>query len=243
MILHFLGAGGAFARTHTNAWFEQERPDGRRDLYLLDLSMLHAQAAEELVREDTGEIRILLTHMHDDHCSGIGVFAEWCWFLRKRVVNIAVHAALEQDVRDYMRIIGVTEEMYRLIVLPEQEEMAGIPLTAIPTRHTPALEGKCFGFCLETAGGRVVYTGDTATLEPFLPYLSDGAELYTEISYHHGLVHLLWEEQKKLLLPLAKKCSVFLMHMDDEAALRRETEGSGIRLVTDVQEQENAGAV
>ena len=232
MKLHFLGTGGAFARTHTNAWFEEPREDGRRDLYLLDLSMLHVQAAETLVREETGEIYVLLTHMHDDHCSGIGLFIEWCLLLKGRIVNILVQEALAQDIRDYLRIIGVPEEMYRLITFSAQMEMAGVTVTAIPTRHTPALAGKCFGFCLETGGQRVVFTGDTATLEPFIPWLTEGAELYTEMAYHHGNVHLRWEEQKTLLLPLAKKCSVFLMHMDDEEALRRETEGTGIRLVT-----------
>ena len=270
MKLRFLGTGGAFSDTHTNAWFYLPADDKRaeplftvndselseaasadnvgilpekqagsapspqavsadtagaapdRDLYFLDLSMLNIFKARALVTEKVRDIYVLLTHMHDDHCSGIGLFSEWLYYKEDRCLNIIADETLHADIREYMRIIGVLPAMFRL------DSKNEVVKKIIPTKHTESLEGKCFGYLLEIQGTSVVYTGDTAALDSFLPYLEPGTELYTEMSCHGGKVHLLWSEQKELLLELCRTCDICFMHMDDPGSLQKEIAGSRI---------------
>ena len=86
--------------------------------------------------------------------------------------------------------------------------------------HAPSLEGRCFGFRLRISGTDVLYTGDTAELEPFLPYLHSGAYLYTEAACFDSGVHLYIDR----VLPELKRLTeagvhVCLMHLDDEAKM------------------------
>ena len=230
MLLHFLGNGSAFTSSHTNAFF-YDRKEKTRDLYFLDLSMLNIRKAWSLVTDDVDQVYVLLTHMHDDHCSGIGIMAEWLYLLHNKKLYIVADRALYKDITVYMKVIGVREEMYQ-IILPEgmDAEMKAVVRQIIPTVHTPLLDKKCFGFHLSIQGTRVIFTGDTATLETFLPYITDGCELYSEISYYHGGVHLFWQEQKQLLLTLSKTCSVFLMHLDAPEQMKKEVYGTNIQL-------------
>ena len=65
-------------------------------------------------------------------------------------------------------------------------------------------------------GEDVLYTGDTCTLEPFLPYLRKGFLLYVDTSVHYGMVHLKLDCALPELIKLTKQgVKVYLMHLDD----------------------------
>ena len=76
-----------------------------------------------------------------------------------------------------------------------------------------------------------VYTGDTAELEPFEPYLESGSVLYTELSLYKTAVHLYYKD----ILPELKKYAengieVYIMHLDDEKEMQKLISGTGIEL-------------
>ena len=128
----------------------------------------------------------------------------------------------------------------------------------IPTTHTPELEGRCFGFNLNLGGRTVVYTGDTNTLLPFLPYIdtqaaaassaaassaaassatfssvspASGIELYTEISTSESPVHLYIGRELDTLKGLTEEgVAVYLMHLDNEDSVKAEIQGTALKL-------------
>lgn len=74
---------------------------------------------------------------------------------------------------------------------------------------------------MKVDGQNVIYTGDTASITPFLPYIDNNTVLYTEISAYDSGVHLYMYN----VLPKLKELSengnkIYLMHVDDENAVR-----------------------
>ncbi len=243
MLIKFLGCHSAFGRTHNNAYFR-----AGDDLVLIDLSMLHFNDVRDLIESENAPcgntVYIFLTHMHDDHFSGIPMFIHWCVYYANKRVVIITGDTLYDDVMTEFRIKGVKEGQFSLYTyapgsnMPVRVEgetghevkIADILSDIIPTTHTPTLEDKCFGFRLYAGDDPFVYTGDTATLEPFIMALKSGDELYCEMAVHYGEVHLLWEEQKDTLFKLSLDHKIYLMHMDDEEALSKLIEGTSINL-------------
>lgn len=77
----------------------------------------------------------------------------------------------------------------------------------------------------------MVYTGDTRTLEPFLPYLHPGSFLYTELAAIQSGVHLYVQDTLPRLKALSEQgVFVFLMHLDCEEEISRQIQGTAIQL-------------
>lgn len=246
MELNFLGNGSAFSKTHTNAYFYD-----KSNLFIIDLSMLNIEKAKTLVTNDTDNIFILLTHLHSDHASGIGLFAQWCYYIKNKKPCFVSDIKLKQDILDDMRATGVERKLFRIVSIDykntiwfdnnddyttkEEEEIKKLLsyhiIKIIPAKHVPNLYRKCFGFKLRTTDKIIVYTGDTATLNPFLPELTDADEFYCEMAYHYGIVHLLWSEQKDILIGLPKNLKIYLMHLDDEQEMEKAVKNTGIEIV------------
>lgn len=246
MELKFLGNGSAFSKTHTNAYFHHNH-----NLYLIDLSMYHVQKAEKLVTETTQNIFILLTHLHPDHASGIGAFAQWLFWVKNKKPIFVSDVRLRSDIIEYMRATGVAKECFTTISIhsdnnlyvfdsleikrKEQDalrkEVSSCLYKIIPTVHVPNLSGKCFGFMLTINGKKILYTGDTSTLDPFANKLYDIDEFYCEMSSIDSGVHLYWEREKKKLLEASQKCKIYLMHIDNESYMRIQTKNTNIDIV------------
>ena len=87
----------------------------------------------------------------------------------------------------------------------------------IPTEHTPSLKGKCFGYEFDVKGEKIVYTGDTAIIEPFLPYIDGNTIFYTEAAVIRSGVHLcIYDVIDTLKILPASGTKVYLMHLDNE---------------------------
>lgn len=216
MTLKFLGNGSAFSSTHTTAYFYQKNND-KKDLYIVDLSMRNVSKAIKLIDDTIENIFVLITHMHDDHCSGIGLFAEYCYIIKnKTVINLIVHENILIDVHNYMRITGVPKNFYYAIAPSYMNnEQRKIIKEIVKVPHTKELEDKCFGFVLNIDNTNVIYTGDTSSLLPFKPYITDGSEIYTEITFYPSDVHMNWEREKESIIGLSQKNKVYLMHIDN----------------------------
>ena len=179
-LLMFLGRGSAFADEHNSAFFVEDN-----ELVLIDCPATSYQKVKKMNWEQYDNIYILITHTHGDHSGGVGTMLQYVWFasyMKKKVTIVAPSEEVKDDLLLLlMRIEGCEQEWFNIVTADELDRKWFI--AAVPTPHVKPLEGKCFGYHLNVRGNNVVYTGDTATLEPFKPLLKRGSFLYTEAAY------------------------------------------------------------
>jgi len=211
-MLTFLGRGSAFADEHNSAFFIDNG-----NLILIDCPMSSFEKLNDMNMTLFDHIYILVTHTHGDHISGIGMLVDLLQFSVKTPVTVVAPSKEVEGDLFYLisRIEGCNNAWYELISADELE--AEWFVCPIATTHTDELSGKCFGYCLNVEGNRVVYTGDTNTLLPYEKYISDGSYLYTEVSAYKSPVHLYCVDiLEKIKEYISHGVHVFLMHMDDE---------------------------
>lgn len=229
-MLTFLGRGSAFCAENNCAYYT----DGSR-LVMFDCPMSAFQRLKQAGPDRLAggrkveSITVLITHTHSDHAGGIGMLVHYCCYVLDIPVEIV---APSEDVAEDIRLIllrleGCSKDAFRIIA-PGQSGTGFVP---VPTTHSPELSGRCFGWYGDIGGKRVVYTGDTNTLEPFLPCLTDGAYLYTEASAYDSPVHLYISKLEKIIPGLtARGIKVYLMHLDDEEKLADAADKLGAEL-------------
>lgn len=226
--LRFFGRGSAFTAENNSAFFVHGN-----ELVLIDFPMssfrkLTETGANVISGITDPMITVIVTHTHGDHISGIGTLIHYArYVLNKPVTVIAPSEEVRGDLCFLIgRLEGCAPEAYTLVTAEE----ANRPwlLHVIPTRHAPALEGRCFGYRLCIDGRNVVYTGDTAVIEPFLPFLTPGTYLYSDVSIYDTGVHInindLLEKVKGLDIKL------FLMHLDDPERIMKAAGDSGAEI-------------
>lgn len=82
-----------------------------------------------------------------------------------------------------------------------------------------------YGFYLYINNKKIIYTGDTSVIEPFLPYLNDANEFYVDVSKNGG-AHLKIDDVNEELEKIKDKgIDVFLMHLDDKEYIKNVTNG------------------
>lgn len=223
--LKFLGRGSCFADDHAAAFFVTSQ----NDFVLIDCSeQTYQRLKNEFNLASYNNVYVYITHTHGDHVGGLGVLIQFAFYaLQKHITVIAPSREVKKDIETLFQIEGVTPEMYTLLFAQElipslttkldfgiPEEVLAI---SIPTIHVPTLSGKCFGFQFKVNDKIIVYTGDTATLEPFIPYLSYGAELYVDTSAaYKSDVHMWLPDMLPTLISFTERgIKVYLMHLDD----------------------------
>lgn len=230
-MLRFLGRGSAFHTNNNCAFFVSQGT-----LVLLDcpssaLNRIRHIGIDELAGTKTQGVTVFVTHTHADHIGGIGSLIHYCYYIIHIPVEIVVPSdEVAKDI-SYLteRLDGCCKKGYTIITADKLN--ADFTAKAIPTSHTPELEGRCFGWCLEINGRRVVYTGDTNTLGPYMEYLEKDTLFYSEIALHDSGVHISFEELEKRSDEIkGRGTKVFLMHLDDEQAAGEEAEKLGVQL-------------
>ena len=227
-MLKFWGRGSGFTDNHTSAFFVENN-----ELIMIDCSIT---AFARIIKNDlstlnNGEeikrIIIAVTHTHSDHVSGIPLLIHYAFYLLHLPVTVV---APSEEVKDDLNFFishmdGCDPRGYEVVLANDGD--LGWLKEVIPTSHAPELEGRCFGYCLEVEGKRVVYTGDTNRIEDFIPYLTEGCYFFTECSLHispvHTEVHMILKLQD-----LFDKLNVhvYLMHLDDEETIKERIAGS-----------------
>ncbi len=226
-LLLFLGRGSAFADEHNSAFFVEDN-----ELVLIDCPATSYQKVKKMNWEQYDNIYILVTHTHGDHSGGVGTMLQYVWFasyMKKKVTIVAPSAEVKEDLLLLlMRIEGCEQEWFNIITADELDKKWFI--SAVPTTHVKPLAGRCFGYYLNIHGNNVVYTGDTATLEPFKPLLKRGSFLYTEAAYYKSEVHLYLKEMLPEFMELAESgVHVYLMHLDVEDKIKELIDGTTLR--------------
>ena len=232
-MLQFFGIANGLSKEKSNsAFFEY-----RGNLILLDCSI---DTCRELLDFDLSKyknIYVLVTHTHSDHVGGIGMLAAYLgWWLNRTLCIVMPTEKMVDSFRRYLiEIEGANPAHFKIGV---KSDFYNLPdIESIKTSHTHLLEGKCFGWVIKIENKYIVYTGDTNTLSPFTPYISEAllqhfdVYLYTEISTMDSGAHLYIDKVYKTLVGLSNKgVKIFLMHIDNVGEIKRKIKGSKISI-------------
>ena len=241
MYLQFLGRGSGFANEHTSAYFVA----GERDLFLLDCPSSTFTKVKNFDLSAYENFFVLITHTHGDHVGGLGLWAQYCFFVLNKKLNIlAPSEEVKKDIETILTIEGNSSDWYNLSVINSDNCYSdNLYIECILTKHSPQLDGKCFGYYIENSiydendscnDHFFIYTGDTSTLEPFESNFEYCSEIYVDVSVFYGQIHLKLEDALPQLIELTKQdIKVYLMHLDDtQAAEKIIKDIPGIEIVT-----------
>jgi len=207
--LKFLGRNSGFFGNNNAAYYE----DGKT-FWLIDcgITVFYQLVAKfDLSYYDT--INILITHLHDDHAGSLSQLLMYLGYECGRKANIFTPC---KNIKTRLEIAGVDPKFY---VLTHSNNIEWVE-----TKHVTFLDS--YGFCIKWNGRKLVYTGDTATLEPFYGILKDADEFYVDVSTK-GIVHLKIEDILDELIRIkGAGTDVYLMHLNDEKAISDIVQGA-----------------
>lgn len=212
MPLKFLGRGSGFADEHTSAYF----CTSNKEMVIIDCPVSAFQKLKHLNLSDYEKIYVLITHTHGDHVGGLGLFAQYAFFvLKKPITIVAPSIDVAVNIKTLLWVEGNEDSWYNFITVDTLK--TDWFCRAILTEHSPQLKGKCFGYQLIVDGKNIIYSGDTSTIMPFVNYLTSDSIFYIDISVEYGTIHVNIKDTLKFFLMLNKKnIKVYLMHLDDD---------------------------
>ena len=210
--IKFLGTGDAFSEHPNNAYFRTA--DGT--LVFIDMDTRNFTRAKQLITETSPRnICVLVTHMHNDHVSGIPTLAEWLYYQhwhpymdsdsrnKGKKLHVCAPAMLLHNLNDELyrnRLINENMVAYNCVDVISRDadgedvsiERKGKYMTvrAIPTVHVGGyFHDTCFGYYIELDGGSIVSKRIvyTGDTADLAPYAWIPCdELYCEISAAQG---------------------------------------------------------
>jgi len=202
--LTFIGKDSGFGKNNTSAYLEIEN-----NLYIIDCGCtVFNKLKEKFNFNRYNSINIIITHLHNDHAGSLSQLLLYLWFVYNKK---AIVISKCKHISEYLRITGVPDNSYELKINMNNLEF-------IETTHTEYLDS--YGFKANFNDKTILYTGDTNTIEPFLPYISITDELYIDVSKNGG-AHLKIDDILEILIKIKNTgTNIFLMHMDDEQYIK-----------------------
>jgi ribonuclease Z len=159
---------------------------------------------------------IFITHTHMDHVGGLG---NLFWNIRK--INGITGRFKGQNLQLYTPDMRLWQAIWDLLVLTEGNfsmdftieprlitdglllQNDDLTVSALHTNHLPRKEDgawQAFGFAIEVAGKKIVFSGDTKGVDDFAPML-DGCDLLLVETGHHHPVEIARELLDRDLMP------------------------------------------
>lgn len=199
-ILTFIGNDSGFGEKNNSAYFEKNN-----DLFLIDCgATVFNEIKNKFDFKSFKNINIIITHLHNDHAGSLSQFILYMWFIFKKKVNVISNCI---HIKEYLDITGTPPESYEV-----KKELDNLKF--IKTKHTDFLDA--YGFIMDIDNKKILYTGDTANLDSFMPYLNNINELYIDVSKFGG-AHIKVDDVLDILKDLkAKNIKIIPMHMDDK---------------------------
>lgn len=198
-ILKFLGSDSGFGINNNSAYIEE-----KGKLTIIDCGFtVFTQIKKKFDLNKYKEINVIVTHLHNDHAGSLSQLILYAYFIFNKKVNVI---SMCSKIKEYLDITGTPEDAYTLYNKFENVEF-------IRTEHTRYLDS--YGFKLCVNGKKIVYTGDTNILEPFIKYTNDIDEFYVDVSRYGG-AHLKIDDVIEKLREIKKKnIKIYLLHIDD----------------------------
>ena len=204
-ILTFLGNDSGFGDRNNSAYVEIEN-----ELFIIDCGFtVFNEIKNKFDFNKYKEINIIITHLHNDHAGSLSQVILYLWFIYHKKTNVITNC---KDMRKYLEITGTMPETYDI-----KDDLKNLKF--IKTDHTEYLDA--YGFILTIKGKKILYTGDTCSLESFLSYINEIDEFYIDLSKFGG-AHLkvddILDDLKKIK---SKGIKIIPMHMDDKEYIER----------------------
>ena len=202
--LTFLGRDSGFGEKNNSAYVELED-----EFILVDCGFtVFEQVKNKFDLSKYKEIKIIVTHLHNDHAGSLSQLILYSYFVKNKKITVLSKC---ERIKEYLDITGTPEEAYEL---KDNIEF-------IKTEHTKYLDA--YGICLNIDDRKIVYTGETNAIEPFMSYLENCDELYIDVSRFGG-AHIKIDDIADILKSLKQKgVEVCLMHLDDKEYIRKAT--------------------
>ena len=201
--LNFLGGDSGFGENNNSAFYVM----GNK-LILIDCGFAIFNKVKNMLNE-FDEIDVIITHLHNDHAGTLSQLIMYVYFVLGKTVNVIIKC---ERIYDYLDITGTPKESYNIYNSTEYVEL-------IKTEHVKELDS--YGMSLKLDDKKIIYTGDTKSLDFFLPYLNDIDELYVDVSKSSD-VHLKISDVLKKLDDIHNNgTEVFLMHVDDKEYVKK----------------------
>lgn len=204
--LTFLGSDSGFGDKNNSSYVEEENK-----LILIDCGFtVFNEIKRKFDFNKFDNIEVVITHLHNDHAGSLSQLILYLYFIYNKKVTVISKC---NNIKQYLDITGTPPEAYEL-----KDELENLKF--VKTEHTKYLDA--YGFVLNVKNKKIVYTGDTNTLEPFLPFISIADELYVDVSRYGG-AHLKIDNVIDLLKEFKSNgIEVVLMHIDDKKYIESE---------------------
>lgn len=204
--LTFLGSDSGFGDKNNSSYVEEENK-----LILIDCGFtVFNEIKRKFDFNKFDNIEVVITHLHNDHAGSLSQLILYLYFIYNKKVTVISKC---NNIKQYLDITGTPPEVYEL-----KDELENLKF--VKTEHTKYLDA--YGFVLNVKNKKIVYTGDTNTLEPFLPFISIADELYVDVSKYGG-AHLKIDNVIDLLKEFKSNgTEVVLMHIDDKKYIESE---------------------
>lgn len=207
--LTFLGSDSGFGDKNNSSYIEE-----KNKLILIDCGFtVFNEIKRKFDFNKFEKIEIIITHLHNDHAGSLSQLILYLYFIYNKKITVVSKC---NNIKQYLDITGTPSEAYELKDSLEN-------LKFIKTEHTKYLDA--YGFLLNLNNKKIIYTGDTNTIEPFLKDLDGANEFYIDVSRYGG-AHIKIDNVIELLVNLKNKgIEVVLMHTDDKEYIKNVVNG------------------
>ena len=203
--LNFVGNDYGFGNRNTSAYIEEDN-----ELFIIDCGFtVFNEIKKRFDFTKYKKINIIITHLHNDHAGSLSQFILYLWFLYKIKANVISSCT---NIKQYLDITGTMPEAYTL-----KTELNNVKF--IKTDHVKYLDS--YGIFLIFNNKKLLYTGDTCSLNVFLPYINEIDEFYIDLSKYGG-AHIKIDEVKNNLKEIKNKgIKIIPIHIDDKEYIEK----------------------